>query len=94
MTALASWCSGDAWFNDLPVDEAVPMVFQMGADAENILNFLRNGTDWPEPLCRGSYGISVDEAVEAPIKPGRRIYVFSNTAWKRSDIDRVNQLTR
>ena len=23
MTALASWCVGDAWFNDFPVDEAV-----------------------------------------------------------------------
>ena len=47
MTSLASWCTGDAWFNDFPVDEAVPMVFQMGADSEKIKTFLRNGNDWP-----------------------------------------------
>ena len=57
MTSLASWCTGDAWFNDFPVDEAVPMVFQMGADDEKIKTYLRNGNDWNEPLCRGSYGI-------------------------------------
>src|SRR5688572_18965491 len=27
MTALASWCAGDDWLRDLPVDEAVPMLF-------------------------------------------------------------------
>src|SRR6185503_6141133 len=26
MTALASWCAGDNWIADLPVDEAVPML--------------------------------------------------------------------
>ncbi len=52
MTSLASWCTGDAWFGDFPVDEAVPMVFQMGADSENIKTYLRNGNDWQEPLCR------------------------------------------
>lgn len=85
MTALASWCTGDAWFNDFPVDEAVPMVFQMGADDEKIKAFLRNGNDWRDPLCRGSYGISRDDAVNEGIKPGRRTYFFSNEAWKPSD---------
>jgi hypothetical protein len=28
MTALASFCVGDRWLKDLPVDEAVPMVFR------------------------------------------------------------------
>ena len=30
ITALASWCIGDTWIKDLPVDEAVPMLFRMG----------------------------------------------------------------
>jgi hypothetical protein len=30
MTALASWCMGDRWIMDLPVDGAVVMLFQMG----------------------------------------------------------------
>ncbi len=86
MTSLASWCTGDAWFNDFPVDEAVPMVFQMGADAEKIKTYLRNGNDWNEPLCRGSYGISVDDPLKVELKPNRRTYYFSNNAWRPSDL--------
>jgi hypothetical protein len=89
MTALASWCTGDAWFNDVPVDEAVPMVFQMGSDSDKIKTYLRNGNDWQEPLCRGSYGISVDDPLNLDRKPNRRLYYFSNRAWRRDDVDRL-----
>ncbi len=85
MTSLASWCTGDAWFNDFPVDEAVPMVFQMGADSDKIITYLRNGNDWREPLCRGSYGISLEEGRFEGMKPGRRIYLFKNSAWNSAD---------
>jgi hypothetical protein len=85
MTSLASWCTGDAWFNDFPVDEAVPMAFQMGADTEKIKRFLANGNDWNEPLCRGSYGVSIEELLKVEFKPGRRIYYFKSTAWNRDD---------
>lgn len=89
MTSLASWCTGDAWFNDFPVDEAVPMVFQMGADSDKIKTFLRNGNDWNEPLCRGSYGISIEEPLDVELKPNRRVYYFSDSAWKNSDLKRI-----
>lgn len=89
MTSLASWCVGDAWFNDFPVDEAVPMAFEMGADDEKIKSFLRDGNDWREPLCRGSYGISVDDPLGAGLKEGRRIYYFKNSAWDTSDLNRI-----
>ena len=85
MTSLASWCTGDAWFNDFPIDEAVPMAFQMGADEEKIKTYLRNGNDWREPLCRGSYGISIDDLLKVELKPNRRIYYFSSNAWRPSD---------
>lgn len=89
MTSLASWCTGDAWFNDFPVDEAVPMAFQMGADEEKIKTYLRNGNDWSEPLCRGSYGISVDDPLNVELKPNRRIYYFKNSSWNKVDIERL-----
>ncbi len=89
MTSLASWCTGDAWFNDFPVDEAVPMAFQMGADDEKIKNYLRNGNDWNEPLCRGSYGISVDDPVGVELKPNRRVYYFCDSPWNATDLDRI-----
>jgi hypothetical protein len=90
MTSLASWCTGDAWFNDFPVDEAVPMVFQMGADEEKIKTYLRKGNDWREPLCRGSYGISLDEGRFEGMKNGRRIYFFKNSSWKSDDLAALN----
>ena len=31
MTALASWCLDDNWLDELPVDEAIPMLFRMGS---------------------------------------------------------------
>lgn len=86
MTALASWCAGDTWLDGMPVAEAVPMVFQMGADSEKIKNYLKNGSDWNEPLCRGSYGISLEEGRFEGMKAGRRVYSFKNESWRFSDI--------
>ena len=31
ITALASWCDRDDWLEGLPIDDAVPMLFRMGA---------------------------------------------------------------
>ena len=86
MTSLASWCVGDAWFNDFPVDEAVPMAFEMGRDDAVIRKFLADGKDWREPLCRGSYGVSVDEPITSPLNTARRIYFFKRSPWKAEDI--------
>lgn len=90
MTALASWCIGDAWFADFPVDEAVPMAFEMGADAETVRNFLANGSDWREPLCRGSYGIAVDEPLKINFQPRRRFFYFKSKAWEKSDLEKLD----
>ena len=90
MTSLASWCVGDAWFNDFPVDEAVPMAFEMGADSEKIRSFLAGGNDWREPLCRGSYGVSIDEPLNINFQPNRRIYYFKSSAWNKSDLGRIS----
>ncbi len=89
MTALASWCAGDTWFNDFPVDEAVPMAFVMGADSDRIRDFLAKGNDWREPLCRGSYGFALEEPISAPLKPERRIYYFKSSAWERADLEKL-----
>lgn len=86
ITALASWCASDNWLKDLPVDEAVPMAFEMGADNKQIRDFLSSGNDWNEPLCRGSYGIALDEPLKTDFKPNRRFYVFNNRAWQADDL--------
>jgi hypothetical protein len=91
MTALASFCIGDRWLEGLPVDEAVPMIFRMGADDKSIKNLLANGRDFGEPLCRRSYGIAVDEPLEMKFEERRRVYVFNNHSWTRPDVDSLPQ---
>jgi hypothetical protein len=83
ITALASWCSNDDWIAELPVDEAVPMLFRMEPDRRNAR------PDSPqfrirEPKCRGSAGISTHESWPDDLA-GKRIYVFADRGW-REDI--------
>ena len=89
ITALASWCTGDGWFNDFPVDEAVPMIFDMGTDNDQIRAFLAAGNDWREPLCRASYGVSVEEPLGIDFKTERRFYYFKSRPWTESDLERL-----
>lgn len=89
ITALTSWCVGDAWFNDFPVDEAVPMAFDMGADDKTIRDFLSREKDWNEPLCQASYGISIDEPLHVNFKPNRRFYYFKSKSWTAEDLERI-----
>ncbi|MGI9035148.1 MAG: hypothetical protein ACR2GD_03805 [Pyrinomonadaceae bacterium] len=90
ITALASWCASDNWIADLPVDEAVPMAFQMGADDKRIRAFLADGNDWREPLCRRSYGVGLNEPLQIDFKPNRRFYLFNSApgGWKAEDLKR------
>ncbi|MDX6611924.1 MAG: hypothetical protein QOD75_1110, partial [Blastocatellia bacterium] len=86
MTALASFCVGDRWLSDLPVDEAVPMIFRMGADDRQIKNLLAGGGDFHEPLCRASYGVALDEPVTLSFRDSRRRYIFNRRSWIKDDV--------
>lgn len=85
ITALASWCMSDDWIANLPIDEAVPMLFRMAGDGRNIASRLDAGEDFSEPLCRQSYGISTDER-RPKLLPSRRLYVFNPDAWTESSV--------
>jgi hypothetical protein len=85
ITALASWCTYDDWLSDLPIDEAVPMLFRMGVDAKQINNRLETGVDFSLPLCRQSYGVSTDEP-RTNLSPTRRLYVFNPDPWAESSV--------
>jgi hypothetical protein len=80
ITALASWCTYDNWLSDLPIDEAVPMLFRMAGDGKQIVNRLDAGEDFIAPPCRHSYGISTDEP-RSNLSPARRLYVFNPDPW-------------
>lgn len=92
ITSLASWCVGDRWFKDLPVDEVVPMAFDMGTDETRIREFLSKGNDWNEKLCRQSYGLLAGDKLKASVDASRRIYYFKTTPWKSGDLDLIIEL--
>lgn len=83
-TALASWCAGDRWMEGLPVDETVPMLFQMGTDAAAIRARAAEGRLAPE--CRAAVGLAIDEA--AVPAAGRRVYLFSRDPWTEISFER------
>ena len=91
ITALASFCIGDRWLFEAPVDEAVPMIFRMGADDQAVKNYLANGGDFKVKICRQSYGVSLDEAVRMNFDKSRRLYVFNPLQWKPADTVKIEE---
>jgi hypothetical protein len=89
MTALASWCIGDRWIHDLPVNEAVPMLFSMGPDEALIRHYLSSTDTFSETLCRGSLGISTGEWWPNPIHSRTRVYVFNQAPWTREAVESI-----
>jgi hypothetical protein len=94
ITALASFCIGDRWLFEAPVDEAVPMIFRMGADDQAVKNYLANGGDFKVKICRQSYGISLDEAVQMNFDKSRRLYIFNPKSWKPADIAIIEEKSK
>ncbi len=88
ITALASWCLGDAWIRDLPIVDAIPMLFEMGPDEAAVRVRLGQGRDFSLPVCRQSLGIATYESLgERPA--GRRTYIFHDGPWSRAKARQV-----
>ena len=87
ITALASWCNGDGWISTLPVSDAVPMLFRMGAE------HYRPGSSFRVPLCQSSIGVSMDEPI-ARLPRGRRVYIFHPGPWTQRDYRNALQEVR
>lgn len=92
MTALASWCVGDRWLDGLPVDEAVPMLFQLGPLNEPYRHVAVDAKS-AHPLCRSSIGISLGEPIPLAAE-GRRVYVFNPGPWTPFTIERAQAYAR
>jgi hypothetical protein len=87
ITALASWCQGNPWIRALPVSDAVPMLFRMGADEPRRVDGFSAG------ICRSSLGISTDEVPER-MPRGRRLFIFSPKSWTRESYFGAMRLAR
>jgi hypothetical protein len=93
ITALASWCTYDNWLSDLPIDEAVPMLFRMAGDGKQIARRLDAGEDFISLPCRHSYGISTDEP-RSGLSVARRLYVFNPDPWTEDSVRAILESKR
>ena len=90
ITALASWAIYDNWIADLPVDEAVPMLFSLGVEKQQVLSYLAAKKDFRTRNTQTSLGISTGE--DLPWLPEeRRIYIFANQSWTKELLEDVLQ---
>ena len=88
ITALASWCKGDNWLEDLPIDEAVPMLFRMGVERRQFLSQLAAGEGFNSKPCQASAGVSTDEPL-GQLPPVQRLYVFNPVVWSPDAIKQM-----
>jgi hypothetical protein len=91
VTALASWCLDDRWLAQAPVDEAVAMLFTMGADSGEVLSRLEkmklNAGAGEQSVGVAGYERKTNFALRR-LKLGRayrRVYLFSDRRWTRED---------
>ena len=91
ITALASWCLDDDWLDELPIDEAIPMLFRMGPDGAALRQawLVRR----PAPRCRGSLGVSLDEPAPRAAAD-RRVYVFNPGEWTPRSVSAAMEAAR
>lgn len=103
MTALASWCIGDYWLAEMPVDEIVPMFFSMGIDQRRVLAHLGARRRLASCRCEQASGLMVNGIVarQAALNPrlrsrfvGSRLYLFSSRPWTEETFRKtISELT-
>lgn len=94
ITSLASWALGDNWLNDIHIDEAVPMFFQMGVGSAEVVTLLDAGKQLQRPY-RRAVGVSAMEPILAnhviawarKNQPGTNLYVFNPHPWTAKSVN-------
>ncbi|RKG91873.1 hypothetical protein [Corallococcus terminator] len=85
ITGLASWCAPGSWITRAPVDEVVPQLFRLGAEAPIWRARFARGLP---PPCAGSMGLAMDEWQAVP--PGvSTLYLFNPHPWTQSAFARA-----
>jgi len=80
ITALASWCAGDDWLGTLPIDEAVPMLFEMGPDRFAIAGRVHHDAPFGDGPCAKAIGVSTREPL-GRVPLAARAYLFTYRPW-------------
>jgi hypothetical protein len=87
ITGLASWCTEETpWFTDAPVQEVVPQLFRLGAEADRWR--ARYATTDALRGCGDSVGVSTDE-IHGTVPGAKRVYVFHPGSWTAQAFNEV-----
>jgi hypothetical protein len=89
MTALASWCQGDAWMGGIAADEIVPMAFRMASGDRAIRSQLAEDGHFRAKDCNSAVGMATDEAPVSVIAP--RHYYFAPRPWSAALWDKQSE---
>jgi len=89
LTALVSWCLNDkAWFDNLPIDEVVPMFFRLGREENVYWQRIGDGKLNISNSCQKAVGIATDEPMPNRIyMKNKPIYIFNNEYWTQANWD-------
>jgi len=90
ITALVSWCYESQWLESLPVDEIVPMVFQMGYHSEKIKQEFQNKPPFQKSNLKYSIGCSIDEPLSVADRT-KRMYFFNPAPWTKETIIQISK---
>jgi hypothetical protein len=95
MTALASWCLGDQWLTDVPVDEVVPMLFSMGAGKREAFDYIASSRRHDLSYFQKCVGLSINDreslgllAKQTTINESR-VYFFSGKPWSPASVQKA-----
>jgi hypothetical protein len=83
VTALAHWCTQGDWLDRLPVDEVVPMLYRLGAHADEWRRRFAQGDAGLARRCQGpALGFATnDPPPPALLARAARPYWFDEAAW-------------
>lgn len=91
MTGLVSWCTEpEPWVLRAPVDEVVPQLFRLGADAKA---FRASANAGAMRRCGDAIGVSTDEAF-GRVPGATRVFVFHPGPWRPEFISEVEAAWR
>lgn len=90
ITALASWCGDNSWLNNLPIENAVPMLYRLGNDI-SVRRVLDDGRITSYTKCNRSVALSIDE-LDFEFKQYlncRNIYLFNPESWTKESFTQL-----
>ncbi len=93
ITALASWCVGDTWIDKLPITHAVPMLYNLGAHADDFKKYFTDKKKWKAAKCQCHIGFEESDIFTKPPR-GWHVYVFNNKAWSVRSYKNVGEKLR